>query len=252
MWDGGSPSYYVSAYYSITDYTVYSPQIESMNWIPMLEDAYKLNPDYWFEISVWDGHWDFPSQGSAISKRKQYENLGQTYTPARYLGYLQFGMWLLRPRSVREYRNPSDLFEGKKEYFMQVVTAVDRVYENELLKRFWRKGELVPNRDNQHLYQSNIPEQYKDVDRWFLLETNLDPPRPWKLDTQIPVFSLALVLGEQPQREWLLYAFAPLNDINAVRVSLPGYGIQEIAATVSGAFYHLKEQTGEIIKLNLN
>lgn len=248
-WDGGSPSFYVHAYYSNMDFIVYSPQIEAMNWVPMLREAYSLNPDFWFEISVWDGHWDFPSAGSARSKRDQYKDLGQIYTPERYEGMIQFGMWLLRPRAVREYRNPSDLYDGKVQYFMKVVESVDRVYDNEVLKTFWRKGELVPNRAKEHPYQTDIPEEYKDLDRWFLLDTDLDPSRPWKLDTEIPVYSLALVLGEGTKREWLVYLYAPLGDRKGIIVTIPEYGVVKLDATVEGSFFLVKEETGEVSRV---
>jgi len=52
-WDGGSPSFYNHSWNPAADYTVWSPQIESMNWPFMLDEALKLNPKFWFEISVW-------------------------------------------------------------------------------------------------------------------------------------------------------------------------------------------------------
>ncbi len=40
-WDGGSPSYYLHNWMALTDYTVWSPQIESMNWVFMLHEVYR-------------------------------------------------------------------------------------------------------------------------------------------------------------------------------------------------------------------
>ena len=251
MWDGGSPSYYTAPYAGETDFRVQSVQIQSMNWIPMLEETLKLNPNFWFEISIWDGHSKPNPSDSSESKRKYYESLGQTYTPERYKGMVQYGMWLLRPRAVREYRGHMERLEDNKEYFMQIVEAVDSVYENPILTRFWRKGELVPNRAAEHPYQVNIPEEYKNVDRWFLLETDLDPARPWNLNTEIPVFSLALVIGEEPEREWLIYAHAPLGMRENVRVTVPEYDAIEIDATVEGSFYVVNEKTSNIQKVEL-
>ena len=85
------------------------------------------------------------------------------------------------------------------------MRTVDRVYDNQVLQKFWRKGTLVANHGRKHPYQSDIPPEYKDADRWFLLETSLTPKelrseefdnaRPPAMQTEIPVFALALVLG---------------------------------------------------------
>jgi hypothetical protein len=48
MWDGGTPSYYTNNWDSSTDYTVMSPQIQSMNWVFMQKQALQLNPDFCF------------------------------------------------------------------------------------------------------------------------------------------------------------------------------------------------------------
>ena len=116
MWDGGSPSYYTHDWNPSTDYTTWSPQIEFQNLVFMLE------------LSVWDGH-DGPTRGSQYTpKREVYRQRGQTYDPQRYAGFVQFGMWLLRPRAVREYRGWTFPAEDGLPYFMAIVEAVDRVH----------------------------------------------------------------------------------------------------------------------------
>ncbi|MGB2823100.1 MAG: hypothetical protein WBF17_19100, partial [Phycisphaerae bacterium] len=124
--------------------------------------------------------------------------------------------------------------------------AVDRVYADRTLTEFWRSGELVHNRAHRHPYQEAIPEKYKDVHRWFLLDTNLDPPRPWTHQTNLPVFSMALVRGEKGARRWLLYAHSPLADRAAVRITIPDY--REVTADVprAGVFYLVEEATGKV------
>src|SRR5690606_23854184 len=102
----------------------------------------------------------------------QYRAIGQEYSPDRYKGFVQFGMWLLTPRVVREWRPYLETRESGAEYFESLVTAVDRVHENPLLTKFWRTGKLVPNHAHQHPYQTLIPDEYRDADRWFLLDTN--------------------------------------------------------------------------------
>ena len=39
--------------------------------------------------------------------------------------------------------------------FLEIVTAVDRVYGSETLRRFWRRGRLVANRARRHPYQTS-------------------------------------------------------------------------------------------------
>lgn len=237
-WDGGSPSYYVHNWNPSTDHTVWSPQVESQNWLFMLDEALRLNPDFWWEISLWDGH----EQKRDDDMRKVYVRRGQTYDPIRYRGFVQFGMWLLRPRVVREFRGWTDTREEMMPYFQQVLDSVDALYRNDTLAEFWRKGRLVPNRAHKHPYQANLPDELKDVDRWFQLDTSLDPPRPWQLDTVIPVFAIALEFGRRPARQWLVYAHAPLGRREAVGVELPDFGRVTMDVEVGGTFVVVREQ----------
>jgi hypothetical protein len=240
-WDGGSPSFYVFNWSSITDYTVFSPQVEAMNWVFMLKEAQKLNPKFWFEISTWDGH-----EPGDSDKRKAYAKAGQQYTPERYGGMVQFGMWLLRPRVVREFRAYQDTLAQAEPYFLPIVNAVDRVHKNATLSDFWRKGELVPNRSQSHPYQTIVPKEYQSSDRWFLLDTSLDPKRPWELGTPIPVFALALVKGNGSQRQWLVYAHSPLGARRDVQISIPGYSAVKVNVSVSGSFYLVDEKSQRV------
>lgn len=244
MWDGGSPSYYTDDWNSSTDFRTHSPQVETMNWVFMQQQALELNPNFRFDLSIWDGQ-EFDSTRSSKYQPKPdfYRSLGQTYGPQRYAGLAQFGLWLLRPRVLREYRGWQNDLEAMKPYFLALAESVDRVYQNEKLKFFWRQGTLVANNAHPHPYQSGIPEEYKTAERWFLLDTNLDPPRPWKLDTEIPVFSLALVNGSQGNRKWLVYAHSPVQDRKAVEITIPGYGRVTVDVPVAGAFYEVDEAT---------
>jgi len=256
VWDGGSPSYYTHNWDNSRDHWVWSPQVESMNWLFQLDEAWKVNPSFWWEISIWDGNasnWTPEMQCTPEmlkkSKACQYAKYGQTYTPERYLGWAQFGMWLLRPRVVREFRGSTTPLEPWKPFFERLVFAVDRVYADATLKDFWRHGRLVPNRAHQHPYQVDVPEKYRSLDRWFLLDTSLDPPRPWEQTTNIPVFSLALVQGEQGDRQWLVYAHSPLEDRRGVTVALPEYGQVTIDVSRAGAFYVVEEPAKKVTPL---
>jgi len=238
MWDGGSPSFYTHDWSASTDYKVFSPQIEAMNWVFMQHEAYVLNPEFWLELSVWDGH-----EPGSSDKRGLYAKLGQTYTPERYAGMVQFGMWLIRPRVVREFRGWLHPWEEGRPYFMALVEAVDRVHTNPILREWWRIGELVPNRAHRHPYQTSIPLEYVDKDRWFLLDANVNPRFPWDLVTEIPVFALALVKGSPPAREWLVYAHSPLGDRKNVRLTVPNYSVITVDVAVAGSFFVVKEKT---------
>ena len=256
IWDGGSPSYYTHNWCDNRDHWVWSTQVQSMNWIFQLDEAWRINPDFWWEISLWDGNasnWkpEMECTPEAVKKSKacQYIQDGQTYTPDRYLGWVQFGMWLLRPRVVREFRGSTTPLESWRPFFERLLFAVDRVYADETLKDFWRHGKLVPNRAHRHPYQEDVPEKYHAIDRWFLLDTNLDSPQPWAQKTNIPVFSLALLLGETGTRRWLVYAHSPLEDRSDVMITIPDYGKITVDVPRAGAFYHIRESSKTLMKI---
>lgn len=246
VWDGASPSYYLFNWSSITDYTVFSPQVESMNWIFMLNEARKVNPNFWFEISTWDGH----EAALDNDKRKSFARAGQNYTPERYGGMIQFGMWLLRPRVVREFRAYQDTLSEAEPYFLPIIAAVDRVHNNPVLSEFWRTGQMVSNRRHQHPYQSIVPGEYQSLDRWFLLDTSIDPARPLELNTELPVFALTLVNGTFPKRRWLVYAHSPLKTRSKIKVTIPGYRSIDINVTVGGSFYLVDEKSNSVKPVN--
>lgn len=249
IWDGGSPSYYTHNWDQSRDHWVWSTQVESMNWVFMLAEAWGVNSDFWWEVSLWDGNAsDWTSQtectpeAATKSKACQYKLDGQTYTPDRFEGWAQFGLWLLRPRAIREFRGSTTPLDPWRPFFERLLAVVDRVYADETLADFWRFGELVYNREHEHPYQVDVPEKYRDTYRWFLLDTNLDEPRPWDLKTNIPVFSVALVRGEQGGRRWLVYAHSPLEDRRGVRIVVPGYGGIVVDVPRRGAFHVVDER----------
>ncbi len=245
MWDGVSPSYYMAPYTPNTDYQVSSNQIQTMNTIFAIQETYKINPDFWYEMSTWDGHVTRENP-KWKSRLESYREAGQVYDMERYRGWIQFGLWLQRPRAVRLYEDwiaPLETFEEK---FKNVERVVDRLYKDETLQRYWRKGELVANKAQAHPYQHQIPNEIAIKQRWFLLDTDLTPPRPWKLSTEIPVFSLALQLGESPNRSWLVYAHAPLKNYQNVQITIPDWKSIPLDVSREGVFYEIQESDESI------
>lgn len=250
MWDGGSPTYYTAGVsgtptYRISDFMVYSPQLEAMNWVFMQREALLLNPRFSFELSVWDGS----SPGQPEDQRAYYTGLGQTFTPARYGGFVQWGLWLLRPRVVREFRFATETLAGAEAYFLPIVAAVDRVHDQPELARFWRYGNLVANPAHLHPYQTSLTTEQSVASRWFGLDVSTDPARPWALDTLLPVRALALVLGQPPARQWLIYAVASPTAQTGITVTVPGQAPVTLDAPLAGAFYRLDEATAHLTAL---
>jgi hypothetical protein len=246
MWDGGSSSYYTNDWNDSTDYRVFSPQIEFMNLVFQKRLALKLNPSFWYEMSVWDGY--HPNETSpSKNKRAYYAKFGQVYSPERYAGMVLFGMWLVRPRVVREFRDWTQSWDDVKDYFLALAGAVDEIHKNPILRDWWRYGELIPNRRHQHPYRDDIPFEYRNEDRWFLLDadTNL-PPNSMRLSSEIPVFSLALVRGKPPKREWLVYVYSPLRDRKSVSVMIPEYMSITVDVPVGGAYFVVAEGSNAV------
>lgn len=250
IWDGTSPSFYTWEWMPDHDYTLWSPQVEAQNWVFMLDEIHVKKPDYWFELSTWDS--DQP--GHPNDSRRFYLRQGQDYGPWRYEGFVQFGMWLTTPRSVREFRGWLDTVPRSGEYFNAVVNSVDRIYTNPILQKFWRFGRLVTNPAQKHPYQYDVPKEYADVPRWFLLSTNLDTEKPYRVsgwdnadydepEVVVPVFSIARVINEAPKRQWLVYAHSPLQARNHVKITVPEYGEIDVTVSQSGSFYLLTEGT---------
>jgi hypothetical protein len=237
-WDGASVTYYTHDWSATTDFQVFSPQVGASNLVPMLDLAQELRSGFWFELSVWDGQ----QPGYASSKELFYRSLGQVYDEARYGGFVQFGLWLTRPRVVREFRNPDQTRSAVGTYFDAIVAAVNRVHDDETLRTFWRDGRLLANTTASHPYQAGVPADWRDVPRWYLLDASANPPRPWTLETPLAVYALALERGTKPAREWLVYAHSPLAPAPvSTRVPLPGGPAVTVLSTRSGCFTLLRE-----------
>ena len=248
-WDGGSPSYYLAFNDPALDDAVWSPQVEIMNYNFMLKEAYQLNPSFWYELSTWNGCDIYPTDPTYDSDCANLATNIPNYTPDRYTGMVQFGMWLTRPRVVRDFRGWAEPRSQSQPYFDVLMNAVDRVYTNPTLTSFWRNGQLVANTSRPHPYQVDIPVEYQSANRMFMLTTNLDPAQPWALSTPIPAYALARVNGIAPQRQWLVYAFAPTGTMNGIQITIPDYQTITADATVAGAFYLVDEASSGVTSL---
>ena len=121
------------------------------------------------------------------------------------------------------------------------MEAVGRVHRDPVLRRFWQEGRLVANPVGGHPYEANLTPELASRPRWFLLDSPANPPRPWQLTTPLPVYPLALVRGRAPHREWLVYAFSPLQRSAVVPVRIPGGPEVRVRATDQGAFTLIEE-----------
>jgi hypothetical protein len=241
-WDGASVSFYLHDWAPDADFIELSPQIEAMNYVPVLAEVRRSEPDFWFELSVWDGQ----RPGEPTDKRVFYLQHDQEFTPGRYGGMVQFGMWLLRPRVVREFRNPQDDRIRFGRYFDALLAAVARVHEDVTLRDFWRTGRLLANPSGGHPYQEALPAELADRARWFLLDCSANPQRPWQLTTPLRVYALALEQGRAPQRQWLVYAFSPEAASMTAEVTIPGGPRVAVPASVEGIFSLVSERVSDV------
>lgn len=247
--DGVSVHGYIDDWSENEDFRVWSPQVSAQNWVFMQQEAERLHPGFWFEISTWDG---------GVKQRKKLARRGEKYSPKRYQGMVQFMMWLIRPACVREFRKSTQTRTEYLDYLMAVVEAVDRVHLSPVLQRFWLDGRLVANPHGGHPYQTGslkrLAKKYRDAPRWFLLDAGANPPRKsWSSDhlTVLSVFALALVAGEAPHRQWLLYAHAPQGPRRGTEITIPGYKPVRINVDVAGSFYVIDESSGRVTPVDL-
>ncbi len=222
------------------NWRVWSCQVEMMNGVLLLEEAYKANPEFWHELIFWDG--DLTDKGNdSKSKKHMYDKCGVPYTPDLYVGWVKHNLWVLTPRVAREWRGSIDDKDRWWPRFEKIVDAVDEIHNEPILSRFWRHGELVVNRNRKHPFDDQIPLKWQAVDRWYNLDTSHDPPGPWTLDTELPVMAVARVLGAKPSREWLVYAQATKENMEDVRIQIPGCGEIRTNPRLSGSYYHVTE-----------
>lgn len=246
-WDGSSPEYYLNPWEETKfDSTIYSPQTEFMNVRWQLDQVYDTNSEFFYEMSVWDGHQPANAGNAALDKRAAFAATGYPFTPARYKAWLRFGMWLTFPRVVREFRNTGEgVGTTGEEYFEAFLAAVDEIHASPALTRFWRLGTVVAHPSRVHPYRTSPAAEQPSSATWYALETSLtetpsEPTTP-PLTTEVPVWAMALVIGSDPTREWMVYAYSPKGDRSDVTIEVPGYGNLVADVPAAGAFFFISE-----------
>ena len=201
------------------DYTtIDAPQIPINNLPFMLQEAKRNNPSFMQQLSI--------THNSDMTD------------PALYRGLTQFGLWFLRPSVIRQDSSVNTLDEIEP-LFNEMSDSVELIHNSDILSDFWKNGKLVSNGASD--LNSNIPEQYIDDPRWFLLDVDANPERPWVDSNTINVWAFALVKGEAPNREWLLYIQSPEGDMSNISISISNDEDVLVNSTRDGSFYILRE-----------
>ena len=83
------------------------------------------------------------------------------------------------------------------------------------------------------------------------MDANVNQSRPWELDDEIKVFSIALRIENENEIEWLLYVYSPISEIEGVELTIPGYGVVRLNSSPKGEYYHLENSNDQLIRLNI-
>lgn len=259
MYDGGMPELYDNDWQpgKRDDSATHSPQTEAMNYHAAQPRLFEREPEYYWSTIVWEGgRVNNVFRGRrASSKPYRYITQGQRWDFHRYEGWGQFCLWTTRPRTMREFRwPPADKHAYDAGTFMALLRSVDRPWNHDVLREFWRFGTLVPNPAETHPWSlsQDQPEWVRNFERWYLLTCDANPPRDqWSGGTALRVFAQALVLGDAPHRRWLIYAHAPRGAVPDTTVTVPGYAkddgkVKLPSVAQSGSFFLLDEKRGEL------
>jgi hypothetical protein len=276
--DGSMPEYYDNEWEGEegkSDHSPWSLQAEACNVAAPQDRFFDNDEDYYFSNIGWEG--SPPDQPKPAfrhhgSKPNQYivGDLGETsqeWDLDRYQGVLQFGLWLQRPRSFREFRGGGTLDAYNRRTWMRYVEMVDRVWASEDLHEFWKHGDLVANESEEHFLDNmpNAPEWVQELDRWFILTCDANPPRSeWESitipenfpfepypewDVDIRVFPMALAVGEEPERRWLMYAHAPLGAVADATIELPGYGAVDLDYVAKNGTFAIVDEAEDSVSI---
>lgn len=233
FWNGGSWELYSRYNLSLIKS---NPQIDAMNWIFMIKENKERNPNYYMELSVWDGHSYDNTDTRSVQEAKQPGS-----SLSSYVAMTKLGSWLSRPQVIREFRFYDETIAANKPYTDAIIKFVDEINDNTTLKTFWCEGELVPNRTRKHPYNNSIPARYADTDRWYLLNSSMDAQGPWTQNTSVKIWAIALKTGDAPNRKWLVYMYSTDSDIKSVDLEIPDYKKIALKPNVSGSYFLIDE-----------
>lgn len=191
---------------------VLSPQIGSMVYPMMVADAYKFDPNFWFEISYWDG-----------------TGRNEPAVPDSLKGWLRLVMWVGRPKVIRGFRYSNELAASKyMDHLKYAISLVEEVHNIEVLKDFWLNGSLVIPYGTQTPFRAKdiekyVPEKYWKIPRWFLLDTPDNPSvgrcQKWPECERDPVEVYAVALKRED--EYLICGHRSDNANKKMSVLLP-------------------------------
>ena len=110
-YDGSMPEFYLNdwqIYRGKTDYNYWSPQTEGLRVQSSQDVIFDLDPDHYFASIAWDGGQPAARRSAINSMATGMYGTGpqQRWDMHRYEGMVQFGLWAMRPRVMREFRYP--------------------------------------------------------------------------------------------------------------------------------------------------
>ncbi|RLA77537.1 MAG: hypothetical protein DRG78_17205, partial [Epsilonproteobacteria bacterium] len=205
---------------SKSDTTANSPHVLANNLPFMLKEAKSKNqnPNFAYQLSIDDS--------SKITDIAQYRGLSQ------------FALWFLRPSIIRQ-KSSATIRTELEPMFKELADSVEFIHNNTELAEFWKDGKLVSN--GSSYLNTNILKQYKNDLRWFLLDVDVNPKKPWSDSTEIKVWAFAITKGETPNREWLIYAQSPEGALSNATINIPEYENILVDSSKDGNFYILSE-----------
>jgi hypothetical protein len=229
------------------DNTEGGPLFTAMNYPFMIDEAHGINPEFYADIITWHGD---PKHRADLPTDEQY------FTEYRYKGMVQFAMWMAMPRIVWHFQIQEEALSSQWSWYQSVIDSVENVWNNDTLRSFWRDSTLVVNTVANHPYEYDIPDKYSEVSRMFLLSTSVPPREPCDCDNvtepcksddvkEFNVMALARVRGTTPDRQWLLYAYAPTNSaqsqVREATITIPECNKVTVNVGLEGSFFLIKE-----------
>ncbi|QQE10911.1 hypothetical protein JD969_15610 [Planctomycetota bacterium] len=247
-WDGESESAYLSQYRYNTDHSIRSVQIECMNSLFKKQNMLSKNNDFWFETSIFDGCVRTNNETTNdIEKLNQLAIEGRPFDRDRYIGLINFMLWLNRPRTLRGFGSYPKI-DGTTNPFLQIqLDCVKKLHQQVDLHRFWKHGTLIENTKRNHPYQKFQLNEYpelKDAPRFYLLECDENSDVDWNVmdtetitstnpepDSNIQIFAIALSQDD----EVLIYAHSPYG-LTEANVELPDLGKIKVSCAKDGVY----------------